>query len=80
MNRPPTRFTRYLRAAAVVMVTHPEQRPGQAFVNTLWHDDRFRAHAPASLQAGSALDPYHHDDRVPAFLAALLVSWVPDHA
>jgi hypothetical protein len=78
VNRPPTLFTRYLRAVAVQLATHPEWRPGQAYFNVLWRLDEyheFTREAPTQLASGTDLDPFHRDDRVPVFLLVLCAHW-----
>ncbi len=72
MNQPPTLFTRYLRTVAVELTMHPEWRPGQAFVNVTSLFPEFRE-LPSGLT--DELDPWNHDDRVPAFLLALCAHW-----
>lgn len=72
MSQPPTKFSRYLRALAVELATHPEWRPGQAAVNVTTLYPEFRELPPG---LDDSHDPFHHDDRVPAFLAALEEYW-----
>jgi hypothetical protein len=83
VSQPPTKFSRYLRALAVELATHPEWRPGQAAVNVTSLYPEFQnlppsffdntVHEQPALRAD--VNPFNHDDRVPAFLAALERHW-----
>ena len=72
LNRSSTKFSRYLRALAVELTMHPEWRPGQAAVNVTTLYEEFRELPPGLSEDD---DPFHRDDRVPAFLAALEEHW-----
>lgn len=81
MNLPPTKFTRYLRALAVELATHPEWRPGQTAVNVTTLYPEFRELPSCLLTTDDPpairgeLNPWNHDDRVPEFLVALRTHW-----
>jgi hypothetical protein len=55
-----------LERAARAKVLHPELRLGQALFDAAEDWDP-RVHR----LLGTAVDPFHHDSRIPAFLAAL---------
>ena len=63
-------WNEYLQRVAIAQRENPSWRMGQTYFNVL-HDhepeiaDRFRA---------TTLDPFHRDERLPNFLAAL-VEW-----
>ena len=66
-------FQEYLIAVIRCMQHNPSYRMGQCYFN-VFHD-HFPEHAEAIT--GSWLDPFHHDDRIPAFLADIhaTVKW-----
>jgi hypothetical protein len=83
VSQSPTKFSRYLRALAVELATHPEWRPGQAAVNVTSLYPEFRDLPSSVYDDGvyeqptlrTELNPWNHDERVPAFLTALEEHW-----
>jgi hypothetical protein len=60
-------FTDYQRQVVDYHRAHPEQRNGQAHFNVLY---QMNPHLADEIR-GTVLDPFHRDDRVPAFLTVV---------
>lgn len=77
---PSERVGAYQREVQRLLTDHPEQRAGQAYFNVL-RDPAYGAFDPAAAAevAGTALDTFNHDDRIPDLMTFLEHRWSGHH-